>query len=504
MATIAEHLVISLGLDPRPLQSGLNQVKSMAMRWAGPIAGAFSISKMFQSYVQSVSWVAKVTGAYFQKYEDYRYKMAMLSRVTREDIQLYRQYREGLMRFNIAMGDLSMKIVREFYPAFRIALDLLNKFSTWVSGNHDNIIRFLKVTAAVIGTVLIPTILRLTAALLANPLTWFIALLLAVILVIDDFVTYVQGGKSELEELWRAFGTPEELRARFQGIIDFLKGLKDSGPLIGTIGMIVLGIMSIGGAVLATARAFSALKSAGSALFAVVRPLFRFLMAHPFLWLATAAYALYQNWEGVKEGAEALWNDISNKLAEWGDKLLQYYTKAGKWVSDYVETCKGFYKGLYESLKNWASDYWDSIKQGFIDLITDMANIWNNSWIGQKFNAIVQGASDLYNDLLGDNPPPGTTKENAAATQKAISKWHTGIDEGLASFYGLSPITPEAMGTGAGAGSMTQNNTSSVNNSGNNITVNINAPTGEEGVNEFKDTLTDLFPIDDANTGTRQ
>ena len=504
MATIAEHLVISLGLDPRPLQSGLNQVKSMAMRWAGPIAGAFSISKMFQSYVQSVSWVAKVTGAYFQKYEDYRYKMAMLSRVTREDIQLYRQYREGLMRFNIAMGDLSMKIVREFYPAFRIALDLLNKFSTWVSGNHDNIIRFLKVTAAVIGTVLIPTILRLTATLLANPLTWFIALLLAVILVIDDFVTYVQGGKSELEELWRAFGTPEELRARFQGIIDFLKGLKDSGPLIGTIGMIVLGIMSIGGAVLATARAFSALKSAGSALFAVVRPLFRFLMAHPFLWLATAAYALYQNWEGVKEGAEALWNDISNKLAEWGDKLLQYYTKAGKWVSDYVETCKGFYKGLYESLKNWASDYWDSIKQGFIDLITDMANIWNNSWIGQKFNAIVQGASDLYNDLLGDNPPPGTTKENAAATQKAISKWHTGIDEGLASFYGLSPITPEAMGTGAGAGSMTQNNTSSVNNSGNNITVNINAPTGEEGINEFKNTLTDLFPIDDANTGTRQ
>ena len=504
MATIAEHLVISLGLDPRPLQSGLNQVKSMAMRWAGPIAGAFSISKMFQSYVQSVSWVAKVTGAYFQKYEDYRYKMAMLSRVTREDIQLYRQYREGLMRFNIAMGDLSMKIVREFYPAFRIALDLLNKFSTWVSGNHENIIRFLKVTAAVIGTVLIPTILRLTATLLANPLTWFIALLLAVILVIDDFVTYVQGGKSELEELWRAFGTPEELRARFQGIIDFLKGLKDSGPLIGTIGMIVLGIMSIGGAVLATARAFSALKSAGSALFAVVRPLFRFLMAHPFLWLATAAYALYQNWEGVKDGAEALWNDISDKLAEWGDKLLQYYTKAGKWVSDYVETCKGFYKGLYESLKNWASDYWDSIKQGFIDLITDMANIWNNSWIGQKFNAIVQGASDLYNDLLGDNPPPGTTKENAAAVTKATSEWQTGIDAGLASFYGLGPITPEAMGTGTGAGSMTQNNTSSVNNSGNNITVNINAPTGEEGVNEFKDTLTDLFPIDDANTGTRQ
>ena len=237
--------------------------------------------------------------------------------------------------------------------------------------------------------------------------------------------------------------------------------------------MIALGIMALGGAVMTAVRAFTALKSAGSALFAVVRPLFRFLMAHPFLWLATAAYMLYQNWEGVKEGAEALWNDISNKLAEWGDKLQQFYSKAGKWVSDYVETCKVFYKGLYDSLKNWASDYWDSIKQGFIDLINDMANIWNNSWIGQKFNAIVQGASDLYN-------------------------------EGLASFYGLGPITPEAMGTGAGAGSMTQNNTSSVNNSGNNITVNINGNTTEEGIAELTDTLTELFPTDTANTGTRQ
>ena len=133
-----------------------------------------------------------------------------------------------------------------------------------------------------------------------------------------------------------------------------------------------------------------------------------------------------------------------------------------------------------------------------------MANIWNNSWIGQKFNAIVQGASDLYNDLLGDNPAPGTTKENAAAVTKATSAWRTGIDDKLANFYGLGPIAPEAMGVGAGAGSMTQNNTSNVSNSGNNITVNINGSTTEEGITELTDTLNELFPTDNANTGTRQ
>ena len=139
MATVVDHLVISLGLDPRPLQSGLNQVKSLAMRFAGPIAGAFSIHKVFQNYVESVSWVAKVTGGYFEKLENYKYKMAMLARVTREDIEVYRKYREALVKFNITMGDLSMKIMREFYPVFRTMIDGLNKFSDWVDRNHDNI-----------------------------------------------------------------------------------------------------------------------------------------------------------------------------------------------------------------------------------------------------------------------------------------------------------------------------------------------------------------------------
>ena len=122
------------------------------MRFAGPIAGAFSIHKVFQNYVESVSWVAKVTGGYFEKLENYKYKMAMLARVTREDIEVYRKYREALVKFNITMGDLSMKIMREFYPVFRTMIDGLNKFSDWVDRNHDNIIRFLEVAAGVIAT----------------------------------------------------------------------------------------------------------------------------------------------------------------------------------------------------------------------------------------------------------------------------------------------------------------------------------------------------------------
>lgn len=492
MATIAEHLVISLGLDPRPLQSGLNQVKSMAMRWAGPIAGAFSISKMFQSYVQSVSWVAKVTGAYFQKYEDYRYKMAMLSRVTREDIQLYRQYREGLMRFNIAMGDLSMKIVREFYPAFRIALDLLNKFSTWVSGNHENIIRFLKVTAAVIGTVLIPTILRLTAALLANPLTWFIALLLAVILVIDDFVTYVQGGKSELEELWRAFGTPEELRAKFKDIIEFLKGAKDIGPLLGTIAAITGGILAMGGAVLTVAKAFKGLKS----VIKGISLAFTLLGRHPVIALLTAAATLLiARWDAVKEGFIQMVNDMSEY---WNNSSI------GKFFNWFIQDMGAGIERARNALLG-------AFGMGNEDLKKQRKELTEAVTPEGKRRATEAQIENVRKEGLGlpANPedviaPPASTKPQAEATTiEDVLRKTIAVQYGLKDIFKIPPTKPEEMGTGRTA-NYSQQIDNKVSNSGNNITVNINAPTGEEGVNEFKDTLTDLFPIDDANTGTRQ
>lgn len=492
MATIAEHLVISLGLDPRPLQSGLNQVKSMAMRWAGPIAGAFSISKMFQSYVQSVSWVAKVTGAYFQKYEDYRYKMAMLSRVTREDIQLYRQYREGLMRFNIAVGDLSMKIVREFYPAFRIALDLLNKFSTWVAGNHDNIIRFLKVTAAVIGTVLIPTILRLTAALLANPLTWFIALLMAVILVIDDFVTYVQGGKSELEELWRAFGTPEELRAKFKDIIEFLKGTKDIGPLLGTIAAITGGILAMGGAVLTVAKAFKGLKS----VIKGISLAFTLLGRHPVIALLTAAATLLiARWDAVKEGFIQMVNDMS---AYWNNSSI------GKFFNWFIQDMGAGIEKARNALLG-------AFGMGNEDLKEQRKELTEAVTPEGKRRATEAQIEKVRNEGLGlpANPedvitPPASTKPQAEATTiEDMLRKTIAVQYGLKDILKIPQTKPEEMGTGRAA-NYSQQIDNKVSNSGNNITVNINAPTGEEGINEFKDKLTDLFPIDDANTGTRQ
>lgn len=345
MATVVDHLVISLGLDPRPLQSGLNQVKSLAMRFAGPIAGAFSIHKVFQNYVESVSWVAKVTGGYFEKLENYKYKMAMLARVTREDIEVYRKYREALVKFNITMGDLSMKIMREFYPVFRTMIDGLNKFSDWVDRNHDNIIRFLEVAAGVIATALTPAIIRMTAALLANPLTWFIAMLAMIILLLDDFVTYMQGGKSEFEDFWKKLGTPEELKEKLGGAIEFitekLAFLKEN---LWAIGFGVVAIMSIGGAFVTLNKVVDAVTIGAKGLYDA----FNLLKRHPIIMLLTL-------------GTIAV----------------------GLWITRF-----------------------DEIKQGFHDLVDDMSAYWNNSAVGKFINSMIKSPKDAAADLgnkIGEN-----------------------------------------------------------------------------------------------------
>lgn len=345
MATVVDHLVISLGLDPRPLQSGLNQVKSLAMRFAGPIAGAFSIHKVFQNYVESVSWVAKVTGGYFEKLENYKYKMAMLARVTREDIEVYRKYREALVKFNITMGDLSMKIMREFYPVFRTMIDGLNKFSDWVDRNHDNIIRFLEVAAGVIATALTPAIIRMTAALLANPLTWFIAMLAMIILLLDDFVTYMQGGKSEFEDFWKKLGTPEELKEKLGGVIEFitekLAFLKEN---LFAIGFGALAIMSVGGAFVTLSKVVDTVTKGANGLYAA----FNLLKGHPIITLLTL-------------GTIAV----------------------GLWITRF-----------------------DEIKQGFHDLVDDMSAYWNNSTVGKFINSMIKSPKDAAADLgdkIGEN-----------------------------------------------------------------------------------------------------
>ena len=360
MATVIDSLVISLGLDPTPVKSGLNQLAGLAARFAGPIAGAFSINKIVSGYMKDVGEVARMTGRYSQKLEEWRYKRAMLARVTREDIDLYKKCREGVVKFNIAMADLSAKIVREFHPAIKMGVDILNRFSGWVKENEHNIVRFFMVAAGVITAVFIPALVKMGLALLWNPLTGLIIALGALILVLDDLITYARGGRSAFAEFWAKFGTPEEVKQKLIAFLERCKKLlADYLPLITKIVGALMGLSAVRGVLYLLEKS---LGGVGKALGAFLR--------HPaILFLMAAAYFIYQRWDGMVEGMKALIADLTSAWKKAVDWVANYIGSVVDGWTALTDKCKSVYSGMVD----WTADYMGKIAQGWKDLTGDLS-----------------------------------------------------------------------------------------------------------------------------------
>ena len=449
MATVIDSLVISLGLDPTPVKSGLNQLAGLAAKFAGPIAGAFSINKIVSGYMKDVGEVARMTGRYSQKLEEWRYKRAMLARVTREDIDLYKKCREGVVKFNIAMADLSAKIVREFHPAIKMGVDILNRFSGWVKENEHNIVRFFMVAAGVITAVFIPALVKMGLALLWNPLTGLIIALGALILVLDDLITYARGGRSVFAEFWAKFGTPEEVKQKLIAFLekckkllaDYLplivkivgallglsaargvfylieKALGGVGKALGVVGKVLGRVLGVVGNVLG-----KALGVVGKALGVIGKALW-ILLRHPaLLFLMAAAYFIYQRWGGMVEGMKALiadlisawekavdwtadylgkiaqgWEDLTGDLSDAYDKAVNFTVelmeKAVKGVKDLRTKLVNALAGMIESLAGVLSRTWEGIKDGFNSLVDDLIAAWKRSPLYTMFTSIIEGVN---------------------------------------------------------------------------------------------------------------
>ena len=391
MATVIDSLVISLGLDPTPVKSGLNQLAGLAARFAGPIAGAFSINKIVSGYMKDVGEVARMTGRYSQKLEEWRYKRAMLARVTREDIDLYKKCREGVVKFNIAMADLSAKIVREFHPAIKMGVDILNRFSGWVKENEHNIVRFFMVAAGVITAVFLPALVKMGLALLWNPLTGLIIALGVLILVLDDLITYARGGRTVFAEFWAKFGTPEEVKQKLIAFLEKCKKLlADYLPLIVKIVGALLGLSAARGVFYLIEKA---LGGVGKAL-GVVGKVLWILLRHPaLLFLMFAAYFIYQRWDGMVEGMKALIADLISVWKKAVDWLANYIAAVVDGWTALTDKCKSIYSGMVD----WTADYIGRIAQGWKDLTGDLSAAYNKvvNFTVELMEKAVNGVKDL-------------------------------------------------------------------------------------------------------------
>lgn len=252
---------------------------------AAPLAGALSAGAIIGSYMGDVAQVAQMTGRYSTQMEEWRKKRELLSRINREDVELYRKGKLALLDFNFAMSGLSTTVMRALSPAIRFGIGLLTSLADWIRRNEPNIIRFFAVLAGTVTATLVPAFAKLGKAMLMNPLTWIIAGILLLALVIDSLVTYIRGGESALDGLWSQFGTGEEILEKLKRIWEsFLGAVSRFKALIPSIvagATAFAGYKAVIGTVTAVTKGINFLKSALAALrvVAATNPLGLFLFA---------------------------------------------------------------------------------------------------------------------------------------------------------------------------------------------------------------------------------
>ena len=420
---LVDKILIALGIDPKGAQEGLDRIdhhidhtdnkiknlqnhakgaaKHMIMSLAAPLLAAFSVGKVIQGYISDVAQVAEQTGAYSKQLEEARLKQAMLQRVTKEDVELYKRGREALVKFQIATADFGAALVRTAMPALKWLLDKLNGFTDWFSHNQNNIIRFLQVLASVITVALIPSVVKFTAALLKNPLVWVAGLVLALALAIDDLIVYLKGGRSEFDAFWKWLGFT---KGDTETLTKAVNWLKTSGvDLLKTIGKVT--------------AAFVAMRAVASVLMMVQKAwnaLSLSILANPIILaiglLIAAGWMLYKNWDGVCEGIEALLETLTNawqKAVDWTADLFQSIDDGAhalvndaceKWDSlvNRVSHVFGVIGGILSAFRTAASEKAAAAGDAISTAFNSALNAVKGVWQGMK-----DGASALVDDIEG-------------------------------------------------------------------------------------------------------
>lgn len=460
MAGVIDSLMVTLGLDPSKFKAGVEnvqkdlhkldnavkqtggQVTELGNKWggtlsgivksfAGPLLAGASLGAMVKSYTSDIAKVAKQRGVYNERLEEERKKRALLQRVTKEDLDLYKKSREAMAKFDIATSNLSATFMRAFMPAMKFAVGILNKIADWIDRNQNNITRFLLVVASIVSTALIPAFARWAKVMLANPITWLVAALMGLALIIDDLIVYMQGGKSAFADFWKQFGTGEEIANRFKAVWNQLLEafnkykvylptiLRGIGLMAGfktvatAIGLVRTAISGLGKAFIANLP-FMAIAAVVFAISDLITYLQGGESALSEFWSIFGSgkeitEAIASGWETLKAIGTSMFNDLIALIAVFQSAFGGMFEPIKGIFKDFFAFLKALFTGNFEEagakLRSVFKNAIDAIKAMFMGLFNIVEKIWN---MLPSFDSIkdfggkaVDGVGSFVKGLLG-------------------------------------------------------------------------------------------------------
>lgn len=280
---------------------------------------------------------------------------------TDKDIKTVKGFNEQWERFKVLSQGIGNILIRYVQPVLTSVLKLVNSFGDWAVKHQGSLkvlvslltvafggafIRQLKAGAGA-GGVFVNVIKALTSGvlkfgkvLLASPLTWFIAALAGIYLVIEDLWYFAKGGGSVTGKVLEQFfdkDTVEWIRAEIKEIFDlfddfvdmcgdlwkeygtdfkrFLKGIVYAlkfvvGTVIALIGLLIAGFFKLG-------------QYIGKAI--------GYLVVNIPKWWEAIVNAVQGWWEALKDGAVQVWEDIKNVITDAVNAVIELFV--GLWES---------------------------------------------------------------------------------------------------------------------------------------------------------------------------
>lgn len=141
----------------------------------------------------------------------------------KEDTVIAADYNDAMDRLARTMNMSFLPVMRMFAPVLTEAAKAMTSAFAFIQKHSLASEIALAGIALVIGAYVLPMLWSLFLAIMSNPITWIIAAIVGLILILEDLYVYAKGGKSQFEDLWKTLGTGEEVMAALQGAWDFLK-----------------------------------------------------------------------------------------------------------------------------------------------------------------------------------------------------------------------------------------------------------------------------------------
>lgn len=319
---------------------------------------------------------------------------------TDKDIKTVKGFNEQWERFKVLSQGIGNILIRYVQPVLTSILKLVNGIGDWAVKHQGTLkvlvgllsvafggafIRQLKAGAGA-GGIFVNVIKALTSGmlkfgkvLLASPLTWYIAALAGIYLILEDIYYFITGGESvigdilnewfgaeftetikeELKELWEYFTTACDAIGEFFG--SFSDTFKDIGSAIWkvekTIFKAIFLILSI---------VLMAIPYIGKLIGQAVGWL---VVNVPKAWEAISD-AVSKWWKALKDGAVQVWEDIKNAISAAVDAVIQLFVDLWENACKYVDKSIDKLKEL-----NPFQDFGDAIGSGAYDL-TETVKGW--------------------------------------------------------------------------------------------------------------------------------